>query len=124
MRVRGTLRRKCLGHYDLVPATGEGSHYHESRFTIKIISDPYLSRLSCSLVLVPPPLLDLLLETTWTATTVVWEIDPELMTFVRFVGVGGPLKVLSKRIQLFKRSMVCPYRPVSIRVVLQSPIES
>ncbi len=55
-----------------------------------------MSRLSCSLVLLPPPLLDLLPDATLTATTVVWEMELALITFVRLVGVGGPLRVVSK----------------------------
>ncbi len=31
--IRGTLRCKRLGHYELVAATKEGSYNHESRFT-------------------------------------------------------------------------------------------
>ncbi len=34
--VRGTLRCKLLGRYDLVAATGEGSHNRGSRFTIQL----------------------------------------------------------------------------------------
>ncbi len=34
VRVRGTLRCKRLGRFELVEATGEGSHDCESRFTI------------------------------------------------------------------------------------------
>ncbi len=38
MLVRGTFKCKRIGCYELVVATGEGSHYHESRFTILLIS--------------------------------------------------------------------------------------
>ena len=70
------------------------TYYLTSRES-KPTKKPYLSRLSCSLVLLPPPLLDLLPEATLTATTVVWEMELALITFVRLVGVGGPLNVVS-----------------------------
>ena len=46
-------------------------------------------------MLLPPPLLDLLPDATLTATTVVWLMELALITFVRLVGVGGPLRVVS-----------------------------